>query len=74
MFEHPSDPIIAFMQNNKEILNFPLSYYAGRLEKGETFSFNVDLPDSMVNKDFPLIIYTRSVDGYRGEMGVVKLK
>jgi len=72
LFEHPSNPLIAFMQNKEEIINFPLSDYTGRLEKGETFSFNVDLPDSIVNKDLPIVIYTRSVDGYRGEMKTVK--
>ena len=74
LFEHSSNPLIAFMQNKEEIINFPLSDYTGFIEKGTTFSFKVDLPDSVVNKDFPLIIYARSVDGYRGEMGVIKLK
>lgn len=73
-FEHISKPLIAFMQNKKEILNFPLSSYSVKLEKNETCLFNVDLPNYLINKDRPLIIYTRSLDGYRGEMGVVNLK
>ena len=72
LFEHPSNPLIAFMQNKKEVVNFPLSYYAEKLEKDKTISFNFDFPDSLVNKDLPIIIYVRSVDGYRGEVGVVK--
>ena len=71
-FRHPSEPDICLMQDKHELLAVHLEHFAEKLDNGQNLDISISIPLHKLDKEQPLSVYTRSKDGYRGEMISVK--
>ncbi len=71
-FRHPSEPAICLMQDENELLAVPLEHFAEKLDNGKDLDITISIPKDKLDKEQPLSVYTRSKNGYRGE--VISLK
>ena len=67
---HTSAPSLAIMQNKTEITSVLLSSSTQKekIASGASAQITLTVPSSMVQKNEPLVFYTRSAENYRGEV------
>ncbi|MBN1984932.1 MAG: glycosyltransferase family 39 protein [Prolixibacteraceae bacterium] len=73
---HSSTPLLAIMQNKTEITSVPLSSSTQKekIANGASAQITLTVPSLTVQKNDPLVVYTRSAENYRGEVISVVLK
>jgi hypothetical protein len=67
---HVSDPVIALMQNQKELHFVPLTHSSekNKITAGSGASLTFAVPEKLFDSEKPLTIYTRSKYKVRGEI------
>lgn len=73
--EHVSEPVLATMQNNVEIVAVPF-YKSDKSEiaPGEKATLDFILNADKLRAQEPLVIYTRSKENIRGELKIIELE
>lgn len=73
--KHISEPVLAIMQNNVELITFPLHEAAkSEIAPGEKAFLHFLVPADSLNPEKPFSIYTRSKENIRGDLVVTKLE
>jgi hypothetical protein len=72
--DHVSEPVLAFMQDKKEIISFPLTNesYNNIISPQASVFLQVTIEKSKFLNNHPVNIYTRSKENYRGEVITIK--
>lgn len=75
VFDHPSKPVIGFMQFKKEISSRPLFQITEKKQilPDEQISFNYEIPLTLIDTSHVFVIYTATMERNRGNMLAINL-